>query len=131
MLQRLARHDKSLSMPVIVHTPLDEASGYYYEPHRGELEFDGKFYPGDKGIIVVSTNYPELIDSTITHEWRHHWQRFNKGECPYWPWQPLDDYEQSIRDYFKVWHEWDALMFEYRFARNELNDYWVGLLQSQ
>lgn len=124
----VAKHDKSLLFPLVVLSSTNEVGGGYFEPGKYEVEIDGVFHDAWKGIIHVSSSWPDSIGSTIFHEWRHHWQRFNWGPFPFWPWSPSDDYEQSIRDYFKVRHELDALLFEYKFARNDTNDYWMDLI---
>lgn len=133
-MQCVARHDKSLLFPKIVYSSCEDVGGYYIEPERCEYEIDGSFVDASKGIIVVSTLWPDSIDSTITHEWRHHWQRFNWGSFPEWPWALGNDdsYEESIKQYFRAPHELDALLFEYKYARNEeTNDYWYGLLAGE
>ena len=131
-MRLLAKHDKSLLLPLIVFENV-EAGGLYYQPGRYEVELNGHFYDAKKGIIVANPEFPDGIDATITHEWRHHWQRFNRivGDAfPKWPWQPSVDYEASIKAYFQIWHEWDALMFEYKFARNHINESWVEILKT-
>lgn len=121
----LARHDKSLLMPKIVHTLDLPYSGCYYHPGDYEFEKDGHFYSGLRGIILINVSQPETIDGTLAHEWRHHWQRYSIGDTPDWDWTPVEtmsEWRAQIRNYFTMWHEFDALRFEYTHARNDSND---------
>lgn len=127
----LSRYDKSLLLPKIVYSPMDQVGGQYYRPGRYEIEKDGRYHDARRGIIIISTRYPELIPGSIAHEWRHHWQIFNIGPHPNWPWQfenGKDDYQESIRKYFRMWHEFDAFRFEYHFARNWSNENWREII---
>lgn len=119
---------------IVVEENID-AAGKYYQPRSEELCFDGKFYSCEKGIITLSALYPDFHESTLAHEWRHHWQRFNFLEknknFPYWPWSSPDnftDYKKAIAQYFTASHEFDALAFELKFARNDVSEWWMSLV---
>jgi len=125
-LNWLRHFDKSVVVPEVVFTSLNDASGYYYQPGDYELCIDGRFYDGIFGIMVISDG--DLIASTIAHEWRHHWQRHNDFEFDHVPLRPDLPYEENIAHYFSSSKsEMDALLFERRNAPNYLNDYWLSL----
>lgn len=129
----LQKHDKSIPNPLVVFTERSDLGGFYIPPSEKEVDIDGKFYDAyGRGVIVVSSAYPDNIAGTLAHEWRHHWQRFNRlSQFPYWPWvtpETWQEYDAALIRYFSVWHEYDALAFEYTYAKNDWNDYSFGLL---
>jgi hypothetical protein len=105
---------KGFSSPKIVwEQPNNEYGGYY------EL--------GTEEIIVVET---EDAQCTIAHEFRHYTQH-RKGQIALEGGE-LDlsiPYESMITKYFRSWwHEYDALLFEYKYAKTELNEWWLKKL---
>lgn len=130
----LRKHDKALPTPQVVYSAVSGFGGCYYSPFKGEECIDGLFYPRDNGIILVSTLWPDNIHSTLAHEWRHHWQRFNKGRLPKWPWNTpstSEEYIQAIKHYFTAWHEWDALHFQHKHAPAETSHLFIDILYSK
>lgn len=91
------------------------------------------YYDSQRNLIAIS----EIVDDydvggTIAHELRHHWQ-YSKFGPPknYITWQSLQhlEYKEAIARYFlsnKI--EMDALLFEYKVARGELNTYFMDIL---
>lgn len=64
----------------------------------------------------------EDCESTLAHEYRHHWQRhagcFDSQTAAWVPDDWQDDYWTKIRDYFSFQlHEYDALLFELALTR--------------
>jgi hypothetical protein len=128
-LNWIRKEDKSLVIPPVVYEANDRYGGYYVHPVKGEIEIAGKFYDSKIGIIVISSIWPENIPSTLAHEWRHHWQFYQGWKMDSIGWSYPEDYEAAIRKYFLSSRcEFDALRFEYRKAKSELNDSWRGLI---
>lgn len=121
--------DKSLLIPEVVFEPREDCGGYYLSPWKGEELIGGRFYDRRFGIIVVSSLWPDGIETTLAHEWRHHWQECNGWRYDGIGWNSPNDYEDSIRDYFtRSRSEADALRFELRKAKSDITDYWRGRL---
>jgi len=112
--------DKTLVMPEVMFLEIDYA-GMYIHPEECEYyDTDGHpFYAGN-GLIIVDTRYPEDVESTIAHEWRHHWQLFNgfKLEASDWDVEIDDnDYNDHLIKYFtSSKFEMDALRFQYKYS---------------
>lgn len=106
--------------------PHINCGGYYCSP--------SKTYP--KGLIFVNTDNEERIASTIAHELRHHWQQFNfvkdsiSSGIFYGKYFHRVEYNEFIKMYFtKFKTEEDALRFEFKVAKEDINEYWLkGLL---
>ena len=114
--------DKSIPMPEVVYYPLSHASGKYYHPEdRNELyDADGMPHSMKYGVIVINSN-SIMMNTTIAHEWRHHWQYYNGIEFEIG--NPPDanlkkeEYEKGLKKYFTDSKtEWDAIRFEYKYA---------------
>jgi hypothetical protein len=121
--------DKSLVIPEVVFSYDNKISGRYYDPSKDEIEIDGSYYDLDFGLIEISV-YSSDIESTLAHEWRHHWQVCNGWNTDYifkWPLNCCYEYDKCIFKYFtENKHELDALKFEYKHSR--IYDYWEELL---
>jgi hypothetical protein len=94
--------------------------GYYYKPSKER----------PLGEIAINPDYPDHIKSALAHEFRHHWQVFNYGTTPRGVcWNKLSnkfDYETAIFHYFsKIGEEMDALICEYKHAKNDVNEWWL------
>jgi len=95
-------------------------------------QFSGVYYVDSNEIIVTeSPNYPEekYITAILVHEIRHAQQRyFNlvkwvKGGSK---WEPELGYEKAITKYFRTQqHEFDALFYEHKYAKTDINDWWL------
>lgn len=109
--------DKSIPIPEVVYHPLDKAGGKYYQPNNCELyDPDGKPYLMRYGVIVIDPEY-EPFQSTIAHEWRHHWQYYNGIKFDISPIDLFDnfDYDTALLKYFTESNtEQDAVRFQYK-----------------
>ena len=98
------------------------------EEHTGK--YDGYYTLGNNTIVVANED-EKLEAATIAHEFRHHLQYHRYGD-----WTPLGwgtnstlSYKQQIHMYFITQiHEYDALLFEHKYAPNFLNDWWLNKL---
>jgi hypothetical protein len=124
-LNWIAKREKGIAQPLVVFENID-AGGYYYNPEKGEILLNEKYYPLDKGLIVVDVSAPEEIVNTISHEWRHHIQFINGIEMEVIEWDnDIDNYEQNIIDYFtRSWTEMDALLYSNKYAPTECTLTW-------
>jgi hypothetical protein len=109
--------DKSIPIPEVVFHPLDGCAGKYYHPEKYELyDLDGKPYLMRYGVIVVNPEC-ELVQTTIAHEWRHHWQYYNGIEFEISPRVDNEDYDKSLLKYFTGSKtEFDAIRFECKYT---------------
>lgn len=96
-----------------------------YEPYNGQ-NYGGYYIVGSRKLVVVET---EDIQASIAHEFRHHIQYelnthpsvilgsvFN-SKLPY---------KVAIAQYYKLYtHELDALLYEYKYAKNYINEWWL------
>jgi hypothetical protein len=126
-LHWITRHYRGIILPKVIFDD-DENYGCYYSPQPNVYyDIDGKDHDISKGLIVVSTKYFHLkkhVESTLAHEWRHHWQKMNGWEL-YAPemsernWENYDlvttNYHQNSRC------ETDAYLFETKFAHGSDN----------
>lgn len=121
-LNWLARHDKDILLPLILISSEYACGGYYLSPKKQECLIDDRYYPQDRGVIVVNNNeFKDSPESIVAHEWRHLWQTYQG-----WPkevdtsWFNLDEllsYKQKIIEYFnRSFTEMDALLFELKKA---------------
>jgi hypothetical protein len=114
-------HRKGISMPKVVFEPFNnQGYGGYYLPN----------------IVVVVEPPPwafeDKTDAVLAHEFRHHTQ-YVTGSCPsVYKGSSLDfslDYEQMVTKYFKTYpHEMDALLYEVKYAKSEISDWWLRKL---
>lgn len=90
-----------------------------YEP----INFNyGGYYDGEK--IVVVENEECIVAATIAHEFKHHLQAQNKRKLKIVSFDTECDYEISVRKYYRSsWSEFEALMFEHKYAKNWCNDW--------
>lgn len=121
--------DKTIPMPEVMFYPLTGASGKYYTPRRSELfDLDGKPHDMRYGVIVINPKYNKT-ESTIAHEWRHHWQHFHgiKFEISDLKTFGKIKFSQSLINYFRTSKtEKDALRFQYQHAG--IHDGWEQIL---
>lgn len=130
-LHWLGKLDKSLPKPRIVFADITWCSGFYAGPDFGLVNINGTLHDTGPGLICISTENPEYMTSTLVHEWRHHWQRYNIGQFPEWKWRtPAHDenFQVNYDKAIKAWHEKDALAFEYKHARSELNEIFMEII---
>lgn len=120
--------DKTLPKIPIIYAEIEGAAGLYYPPDDYEVEIDGKLYDCSKGLIQIQPGDSKDEAATIAHEWRHHWQFYHGVQFYDWEWEPTDDYEQSIIDYFKCPYELDALRYELKIAPSDCTEGWADLL---
>jgi hypothetical protein len=124
-LNWIAKKEKGVMLPLIIFESID-AGGYYYNPEKNEIMLNEKYYPLDKGLIVIDISSPEEILNTIAHEWRHHIQFMNGIEMEAMEWDnDKEDYKQNIIDYFTQSRtEMDALLFSNKHAPTECSIEW-------
>jgi len=99
---------KHVSAPNIVRVPAASFRGRYVSPRPSYRGMDAQ-----RGIILLSEG---ACESTIAHEWRHHWQN-DAG----WTWshKKFDrslSYVDAVVQYFRQPHEFDALVFQHKIA---------------
>jgi len=106
---------KGISLPSIL-----------FEEDTGQ-DYSGYYRTGTRQIVVVESEY---YLSTIAHELKHYvqdWYGFRPLKTVVWEIQST--YEDSIHNYFhSSWSEMDALVFEYKHAKSELNEWWLRKL---
>ena len=104
----------------------------YIEPDTGQ-PYGGYYHNGANYIVVVDFGDEKLMASTLAHEFRHACQlQLNQISCAggSFPNTKLP-YELQINEYFNKYpHEMDALLFEYKHAKSELNEWWLKHLVS-
>ena len=130
----IARRAKDLPLPNIVFTSkLPDCGGCYYKPQHGGVYVDLVRYDLSHGLIVIADDGDDHTGSTIAHEWRHHWQLFNLGDCKAIGWGSVlassVNYEAAIKRYYRGSStEMDALLFQHKYSPSKTTDYWFGLL---
>lgn len=119
-LNWLAKSDKDILLPPVILSSEYPYGGYYLSPVKRECLIDDRYYPQDRGIIVINDDYfSDCIESVLAHEWRHLWQT-HQGWPLYDSQWNLDDsvpYRKKIIRYFtEDYAEMDALLFEIKKA---------------
>lgn len=62
------RADKDIPIPLIIFDDVF-AGGYYCSPEKDEEYINGKYYPLDKGILVINNKYTDdFVINAIAHE---------------------------------------------------------------
>ena len=93
----------------------------YEEPNN--QNYSG-FYTLYTNTLTIVTS--EVEDSTIAHEFWHYLQFLKYGKLPSSKFSIKTTYEQAIYDYFtNNPFELEALLFEYKQAKNWLNSWWL------
>lgn len=121
-LNWLAKSDKDILLPLVLSSNEDgTAGGYYMNPTKGETLINDKYYPLDRGIIVINdVDYHECPEAVIAHEWRHIWQTHQGWPMDGMGWFDLDvsmTHKQKIIEYFtNSQRELDALFYEIKKA---------------
>jgi hypothetical protein len=124
------KSDKSLAMPLVIFDKLDFAGGLYcYPEKKGEFHStDGKSYSLKDGAILVNTMHDDA-ESTIAHEWRHHYQ-YHTGQSIGHSFITLFDkfdYNTALLKYFTLSKtENDALRFQYQYS--QIGECWEQIL---
>lgn len=127
-LHWLAKADKYILLPPVIFADILEG-GYFRFPEKKEVLIEDKYYPADRGLIVINSTYPENeIQAGLAHEWRHLWQYYQWGEPelgPQWDSKSPLSYREQIVDYFiSNPSEYDALLFELKKAPSDLSQKW-------
>lgn len=113
---------KGISLPKII-----------YEESIGQ-NYGGYFTRGIREIHIVENE--KLTASTIAHEFCHYLQYFdnriidlkNAGSS-IWNMKKNESYEDSITRFFNTNPcEMEALLFEYKYAKSWLNEWWYKQL---
>lgn len=98
-----------------------------------DIGYQGMFSHPDedhpRGYIEVVDN--EYYESTLAHELRHAWQLLKYGDGDGVDFNVDIPYEDAIRQYFRDPFEFDSLRFEYKYARNDLNSYWMDIVNER
>ena len=129
----LARRLRHLPVPDVVYVDSLKVGGFYHPPTEDPIFHRGVVAPPARnGLIVVGVHYDDVDPSTLAHEFRHHWQYHNGIEFDHIPLNSDvegDQWWDHIYDYFtKSKTENDALMFEYRVAKNWSNEMIVAYI---
>jgi hypothetical protein len=131
-LNWIRRQDKGLLLPAVVFADLENCGGYYVKPRRRETFIDGRYCDLERGLIAISTRWPDFQASTLAHEWRHHWQAehgFSMEESWGFDADWDADYDQQLRRFFRTQAiERDALAFQCRHAFNQKCDQTLEIL---
>jgi hypothetical protein len=116
---------KNIELPNLVWEPQHNEYGGKYSWYEDRNE---KPY-----ITLVENTYSETytIESTIMHEFCHHIQYVYNRKIPnvYMPSFDYENYEDHIYKYFTANpNEYEALLFENKYAKCENNEYWLRKL---
>jgi hypothetical protein len=119
--------DKSLVIPEVIFHFMDDCLGQYLFPENAEVyDMDGRPHFMGFGVIVLNAEYPEFFETTIAHEWRHHWQAFHGMEYDGIEIEvnpDLPSYKKSLIQYYtQSVSEMDALQFEWKYASKKAFD---------
>lgn len=97
----------------------DNFSGQYFHPEENAFLYvpDGRRFSLKKGLILISCSGDKDIndiETTIAHEYRHHWQYHNWGEEKTSISFDHDDDRamKLLKHYSGSFQEFDALRFE-------------------
>lgn len=118
-LNWIRNEDKSLVIPEVIFQELESSAGQYMDPQPYEIyDMDGHPHDMNFGVIIINLNYTEEFESTLAHEWRHHWQLFHGFEYDGIDKYKNNDYDKYIINYFtKSKAEMDALRFEVKNSK--------------
>ena len=126
-LNWLAKADKYILLPPVIFADIPYG-GFFRFPRKEEVLIVDKYYPGDRGLIVISETHSEHIESSIAHEWRHLWQYYQRGEPKLkakWNLESPLSYENQIVDFFiSDSFEYDALLFQIKKAPDDIALQW-------
>ena len=126
-LNWLAKSDKYILLPPVVFADIPYG-GYFCPPEKKEVLLADKYYPLDRGLIVISEIHSEHIESSIAHEWRHLWQRYQYGRrtsVAKWNLKSPLSYKKQIIKFFSTdLLEYDALLFQLKKAPDDVAKQW-------
>ena len=126
-LNWLAKADKYILLPPVIFADIKEG-GFFHFPEKEEVLIDDKYYPADRGLIVINYTYFDRIEAALAHEWRHLWQYYQRGKPKFvsqWNLKPPSFYrEQIINFYISDPAEYDALLFELKKAPSDIALEW-------
>jgi len=113
-------HRKNITLPKVV-----------VEPDVGQ-PYGGYYLPGSNTLVAVQQD-KENLSSTFAHEYRHHIQyELNLYQNMAVELKFNLSYENMIVDFFnRSPAEMDALLFEHKYAKSEINDWWLNHLLNQ
>ena len=95
----------------------------FEEPNN--QNYSGYFLHHTNKLVIV---YNEFEYSTIAHEVRHYIQS-QYSELTASKFEIRDSYEKTIYNYFTTNpFEFDALLFEYKYAKSIFNEWWLRKL---
>ena len=108
-------HRKGITLPKII---FEEWAGQNY----------GGYYDG-RIVVVANPEWEEEIPSILAHEYRHHLQvelnTYSLSVNPSYIRTDLE-YEKQITWYFRTFtHEYDALLYQDKYARSETSHWWL------
>jgi predicted SprT family Zn-dependent metalloprotease len=100
-----------------------------YEAEYGQ-SYGGYYTHGSNILVVVASPNEHYWPDTIAHEFKHYLQWIANTINPLGSdFQLEGSYEQSIRKYFRTQpDEYEALLFAHKYAKCELNDWWLRKL---
>ncbi len=125
-LNWLAKSDKDILLPPVIFADIPY-SGCLYFPEKKEILLSDKYYPLDKGLILIKEASPgDEIEAAIAHEWRHVWQYYQGDKLNIeWENKPSLSHQEQIIDFFiSNPAEYDAFLFELKKSPCDSNKEW-------
>ncbi len=125
----LHRSEKWLPQPVVIWEENNcSYGGLHIDPQQGETLIDNIHVPMDRGVICIAEY--DMIEATVAHEWRHHYQTCSGWRYDGKSWAATfkagATYEDAIVQYFRQSRaEMDALLYSVKVAPNELTEEWL------
>lgn len=113
-----------IELPTMVFTPVEDV----------DLECSGFYNPTERLIVVCEGDeYQDTTAAIIAHEFRHHMQNMCGETDPFPPrFNPCVPYGQAIAEFYSnSKSEYEALLFEHKFARNWCNDWQLRKLVNE
>lgn len=126
-LHWLAKSDKYILLPPVIFANIPDG-GFFRFPRKEEVLIGDKYYPGDRGLIIICEANSDKIEASLAHEWRHLWQYYQYGEpkiVAQWNFKSRLSYKEQIIKYFTSdLREYDALLFELEKAPDDTARQW-------
>jgi hypothetical protein len=118
---------KGLPTPDVIVTDNEDCGGRYWRQGNYEHDLLG-FAPRRRAVIELACIADE---STLAHEYRHHWQTHKLGTLDSVRWVLGPSYRDSIVRYFRSSRtEMDALLFQVKHASTDLGLEWLEWLRA-
>jgi hypothetical protein len=138
-LHFLSKRDKDLPFPLLKYYRSETEEGYYVHPSDCRYVSDENLsFDSTNGIIFVNSNSLS-IESTLAHEWRHHWQYYRgmlKTELyskykQYINFNFKNDIVAYTINYYKIPYELDALRYECKLINDAYSLYTYNIVTGE